>query len=278
MKKRHVPLSINWQKVRNIKTNMWAQTTLPQVLTVLIFFVLSLFIGSCGKNETDTLPDLAKDYYPLQIGKTLIYDIDTVIYDPQPGNKVQIDTFKWQVKEVFIDTFKDITGLLTYKIERSERPRGSSANFEVRKIFTAALSGNEALRTEDNLKFIKFPRFLGERTTWDGNVYCDQSLIIEVAGERMGLFSKKWNYEVLSLGVAEKIGTKDFTDVLTVRAQSDTRILTEKRYNLEKYAKGIGLVYKEQHILDTQKLDATIAWEKKAERGYIVKQTIVSFQ
>lgn len=278
MKKRHVPLSINWQRVRNIKTNTWTKTTLPQVLTVLIFFVLSLFISSCGKNETDSLPDLAKDYYPLQIGKTLIYDIDTVIYDPQPGNKVQIDTFRWQVKEVFVDTFKDITGLLTYKIERSERPRGSTANFEVRKIFTAALSDNEALRTEDNLKFIKFPRFLGERTTWDGNVYCDQSLIIEVAGERMGLFSKKWNYEVLSLGKADKIGTKDFTDVLTVRAQSDTRILTEKRYNLEKYAKGIGLVYKEQHILDTQKLDATIAWEKKAERGYIVKQTIVSFQ
>ncbi len=278
MKKRHVPLSINWQKVRNIKTNTWTKTTLTQVLTVLIFFVLSLFISSCGKNETDTLPDLAKDYYPLQIGKTLIYDIDTVVFDPQPGNKVQIDTYRWQIKEVFIDTFRDITGLLTYKIERSERPRGSTAKFDVKKIFTAALSGNEALRTEDNLKFIKFPRFLGERTTWDGNVYCDQSLIIEVAGERMGLFSKKWNYEVLSLGKAEKIGTKDFNDVLTVRAQSDTRILTEKRYNLEKYAKGIGLVYKEQHILDTQKLDATIAWEKKAERGYIVKQTIVSFQ
>lgn len=278
MKKRNIPLSIGWQKVKNRKTNTWGLTTSQQALMAVVLCVLSLCLSSCGKNETETLPDLAKDYFPLQIGKTLIYDIDTVIYDPQPGNTVQIDTYRWQIKEVFVDTFKDITGLLTYKIERSERRRGSTASFEVKKIFTAALSDNEALRTEDNLKFIKFPRFFGERTTWDGNVYCDQSLIIEVAGERMGLFSKKWNYEVLSFGKAEKIGIKDFTDVLTVRAQSDTRILTEKRYNLEKYAKGIGLVYKEQHILDTQKLDASIAWGKKAERGYIVKQTIVSFQ
>ena len=216
------------------------------------------------------------DYFPLQIGKALIYDIDTIQFDPQPNAPVKIDTFRWQVKETFVDTFRDITGQLNYKVERSERPRGSAGSFEVRKIFTSALTTNEALRTEDNLKFVKMPRFLNEKTTWDGNVYCDQSLIIEVAGERIGLFSKKWNYEVLTIGKPEKVGTKDFTDVITIRAQSDTRILTEKRYNLEKYAKGVGLVYKEQHILDTQKLDASIAWEKKAEKGFIVKQTLVN--
>lgn len=273
----HPPLSIRREKINifNLKTRIRMENrSFSHLLSVVL---LSLFVASCGKNETETLPDLAKDYFPLQIGKTLTYDIDTVFYDPQPGNTVKIDTFRWQIKEIFVDTFKDATGLLTYKIERSERRRGDTSKYEVRKIFTTALSENEVLRTEDNLKFIKMPRFLGEKTTWDGNVYCDQSLIIEVAGERMGLFSKKWNYEVLTLGKAEKVGTKDFTDILTIRAQSDTRILTEKRYNLEKYAKGIGLVYKEQHILDTQKLDATIAWEKKAERGYIVKQTITSY-
>lgn len=273
----YAPLSIKREKINifNLKTRIRMENrSVSHLLSVVL---LSFFVASCGKNETETLPDLAKDYFPLQIGKTLTYDIDTVFYDPQPGNTVKIDTFRWQIKEVFVDTFKDATGLLTYKIERSERRRGDTSKYEVRKIFTTALSENEVLRTEDNLKFIKMPRFLGEKTTWDGNIYCDQSLIIEVAGERMGLFSKKWNYEVLTLGKSEKVGTKDFTDILTIRAQSDTRILTEKRYNLEKYAKGIGLVYKEQHILDTQKLDATIAWEKKAERGYIVKQTITSY-
>lgn len=274
----NIPLSMNWQKTTKDRQIRMEKLIFQYSYRLLAVSILSLWLSACGKNETDTYPDLAKEYYPLQIGKTWVYNIDTILYDPQSGNIVKVDTFRWQVREVLIDTFTDLTGQLTYKIERSERRRNDTIPFEVKKIFTTALSTNEVLRTEDNLKFIKFPRFFGEQTTWDGNVYCDQSLIIEVAGERMGLFSKKWNYEILSFGKAEKIGTKDFTDVLTVLAQSDTRILTEKRYNLEKYAKGIGLVYKEQHILDTQKLDATIAWEKKAEKGYIVKQTILSFQ
>ena len=274
----NIPLSMNWQKTTKDRQIRMEKLIFQYSYRLLAVSILCLWLSACGKNETDTYPDLAKEYYPLQIGKTWVYNIDTILYDPQAGNIVKIDTFRWQVREVLIDTFKDLTGQLTYKIERSERRRNDTIPFEVKKIFTTALSTNEVLRTEDNLKFIKFPRFFSEQTTWDGNVYCDQSLIIEVAGERMGLFSKKWNYEILSFGKAEKIGTKDFTDVLTVLAQSDTRILTEKRYNLEKYAKGIGLVYKEQHILDTQKLDATITWEKKAEKGYIVKQTILSFQ
>ena len=277
MKNQYLPLSMKRQKFNIFSLKRQIRMENNSILHLLFIVFLWLFVASCGKNETETLPDLAKDYFPLQIGKTLVYDIDTIQYDPQPGNTVKIDTFRWQVREVFIDTFKDITGVLSYKIERSERRRGDTVPFEIKKIFTVALSETEALRTEDNLKFIKIPRYFSEKTVWDGNVYCDQSLIIEVAGERMGLFSKKWNYEVVSFGKAEKIGTKDFTDILTVLAQSDTRILTEKRYNLEKYAKGIGLVYKEQHILDTQKLDATIAWEKKATTGYIVKQTITSY-
>ena len=281
MNQKNTPLSINGenrdfftQKTSVMRTNREMINLLKRALSLILF---SFLLGSCGKNETETLPDLAKEYFPLQIGKTLFYDIDTIQFDPQPNAPVKIDTFRWQVKETFVDTFRDVTGVLNYKVERSERPRGSSSNYEVRKIFTSALSQNEALRTEDNLKFVKMPRFVGEKTTWDGNVYCDQSLVIEVAGERIGLFSKKWNYGVVTIGKAEKVGTKDFTDIITILAQSDVNILTEKRYNLEKYAKGVGLVYKEQQVLDTQKLDKTIAWEKKAEKGFIVKQTITGF-
>jgi hypothetical protein len=277
MNMQNTPLSMVEQKTTNESILDLKQTAFRYVYFFLTLSLVCFGLGSCGKTEIDTLPDLAKEYYPLQIGKTLVYDIDTILFDPESATKVKIDTFRWQVREVFVDTFRDITKQLTYRIERSERRRGSSEPFEIKKIFTTALADNGVLKTEDNLTFIKMPRYFGEKTTWDGNVYCDQSLIIEVAGERMGLFSKKWNYEVLTVAKAEKIGTKDFTNVLTTRAQSDTRIFTEKRYNLEKYAKGVGLIYKEQHVLDSQNPDLTIAWEKRAYRGYIVKQTIVSF-
>ena len=243
-----------------------------------IGMLLCLFVGC--KTENDTLPIAAgKEYYPLQIGKAWVYNVDTVTYDPDGGvgGRLKVDTAYWTIREVMTDTFRDASGILNYKIERYERPR-DSAKFQIARVFSAAVNDVATLRTENNLKFLKVPLQVLDKQTFDGNVYIDESLIIIVAGERVGLFSKKWNYDVQSIGKPEKIGTKDYADVLTIRAQSDPRILTEKRYNIEKYARGIGLVYREQHILDTQKLDATVAWEKKAEKGYIVKMTAVGFQ
>ena len=244
-------------------------------LFILLLFMISLFT-SCGKNETETLPKLGKEYYPLQIGKAATYDVDSIIYDPISNGVVKIDTFKWQVRELLVDTFRDKSNVLNYTIERSIRAKGGQ-NWKIESVLTAALTDNHALRAENNILYIKFPTTFGVKTNWDGNVYVDPSVKMIIAGETLEFFSKKWVYQVESYGKSEKIGDKTYEDVLTIIAQSDAKILTDKRYTLEKYAKGFGLIYREQKILDTQKLDANIAWEKKAEKGFILTQKAISF-
>ena len=244
-------------------------------LFILLSFTISLLTG-CGKNETETLPKLGKEYYPLQIGKAATYDLDSIIYDPISNGVVKIDTFKWQVRELLIDTFRDKSTVLNYTIERSIRPRGTQ-NWKIESVLTAALTNDHALRTENNVLYIKFPTTFGEKTNWDGNIYVDPSVKMIIAGETLEFFNKKWVYQVESYNISEKIGDKTYQDVMTITAQSDAKILTDKRYTLEKYAKGFGLVYREQKILDTQKLDANIAWEKKAEKGFILTQKAISF-
>jgi hypothetical protein len=229
------------------------------------------FLISCGSNSEDTLPNRGKDYFPLTIGNTVLFDLDSVIYDPLPGG-ISIDTYRWQAREVMSDTVRSKTGELRYVIDRSIKLK-TSPDWTPRETFSAALTDAYALLSENNLTFIKFPTYFDVGTNWDGNLYNDVGTRLEVAGEILEPFSKRWTFEVLSYGKAEKIGTKDYLDVLTVQAQSDPKILTEKRYSLEKYAKGIGLVYREIKILDTQKLDAAIAWEKKAQKGFILKLT-----
>ena len=93
-------------------------------LFILLIFPIILFTR-CGKNETETLPKLGKEYYPLQIGKTATYDVDSIIYDPVSNGVVKIDTFKWQVREFLVDTFRDKSNVLNYTIERSIRARGT---------------------------------------------------------------------------------------------------------------------------------------------------------
>ena len=233
--------------------------------------IFLLFFISCTKNETETYPT-GKAYYPLSIGKTLTYDLDSIIYDPIPTGGVKIDTTHWQIREIIKDTFKDNAGMTQYRIDRLERKRGA-IDWKISKVVTAAFSETNALRQEDNLRFIKFPLVFNKTTTWNGNIFNDSTKII-IAGETLDMFSKNWMYKIVSFGEKETINTQIFPDVLTVLAQTDAKILTEKRYLLEKYAKDIGLIYREWHILDTQKLDTSVAWEKKAEKGVIVIQRI----
>ena len=240
-------------------------------LSILAFFIVMSLV-SCGKNETDTIAIIkGSDYFPLDIGKTATFNVDTVIYDQQPSGGTVIDTFKWQVKDAIVDTFRDKNNILRYRIERSEKRIGTPV-FQVNHVFSTAFTTDYALMFESNFTYIKFPALLKQGISWDGNIFNDETTELDIAGDVLKPFSNTWNFEVLTVGKAEKIGGKDYADVLTIEAQTDPRVLTERRYSLEKYAKGIGLVYKEVKVLDTQKLDATIAWEKRAQKGYILKQ------
>ncbi len=245
-------------------------------LIIIFFHFMALLSFGCGKNETETLPKSGKLYYPLNLGKEMIYDVDSIIYDPQSTGIIKIDTFSWQIKEVLKDTFKDNSGEVNYTIERYSRFKGTQ-NWALENIFTSAITEQYALRTENNLRYIKFPTVFGVNTKWDGNIFIDPAIKIMIAGESIELFSNKWTYQVESLDKSEKIGDKSFENVMTVLAQTNPAILNEKRYTLEKYAKGVGLVYREQKILDTQKLDAGVAWEKRGEKGFILVQKVVSF-
>ena len=237
--------------------------------------ILTFFIASCGSNEVETLPELGSVYLPLSIGKTTIFDVDSVIYRQEiKQGFVKIDTNSWQIQEILQDTFRDSEGNLSYRIDRFERKKGT-LKWNVTKVFSTALTQKYALRNENNLRYIKFPNYFKEKTVWNGNIFNDTVKIV-ANDDILELFSKQWTFTVLSFGKSEKIGSKTYDDVLTVQSQIDPKILTEKRFVLEKYAKGIGLVSKVEKILDTQKLDSNIEWEKRAEKGFIVKQTIAN--
>jgi hypothetical protein len=239
------------------------------ILNIILFSIIS-----CGENATETFEVKGKAYYPLTIGKTITYNVDSVIYDPESSGFVKIDTTKWQFREDIVDTFRGRDGSVQYKIERFERRRGATV-WSIGKVLTASITDQYALRDEDNLRYVKFPMAFLEKTNWDGNIFNDPSVKIIIAGELLEPFSKKWDYQIESFGKSETIGGKVFEDVLTVSGKTDIKILTETRSLVEKYAKGVGLVSKELKILDTQKLDPNMAWEKKAEKGVIVRYTFV---
>ncbi|MEL6865958.1 MAG: hypothetical protein AAFP19_16145, partial [Bacteroidota bacterium] len=63
-----------------------------------------------------------------------------------------------------------------------------------------------------------------------------------------------------------------FDSVATIY-QADNENAIELRYSIEKYARNIGLVYREMRILDTQAI-VDDPWEEKAQKGFIIRQQI----
>jgi hypothetical protein len=246
----------------------------PAVFLLGIFLTL---LNSCVKTETQE-PVVAQgpSYFALRVGKSLTYHTDSILFDPSSG-VVKRDTTYWEIRENFTDTFKNISGETVYRIERWQRRRtGQDSTWREAGVFSAFESDKKAIRTEGHLRYIKFPFLLAEKLSWNGNVFNNDTARINIKGQDLELFVKTWTFSVQGLGKPEKIGNKNYDQILTVKSEIDPRILTEKRYTLEKYAPNVGLVFKEEFILNTQELVENKTWHQKGQKGYIMRQQLVN--
>jgi hypothetical protein len=245
-----------------------------------LFLILALFAACKSSNEIDNVaPANGLAYFPLVVGATKIYSLDSITFKPISGTNIKKDTFNLSLKEVITDTFRDQIGVLAYRIERYKRS-SDALPWNLVNVAKVSINNQNILRTDNNLTFVKCPLYMSEKQRWGGDAFIDSTIVIEIAGETMELISKShwsWTYEVTSLDKAETIGNKAFSTVATLTSQISPNILTEKRYSLEKYAKGVGLIYKEQKILDSQNNNTALTWEQRGQKGYILKQTIVSY-
>ncbi len=247
--------------------------------------ISALTFQACSDRQTAVYDSGAAEqyaYFPLQIGKYMIYQVDSVVYDFAAGGGTLRDSTRTFVRELVSDTLRDQNGQLLYAIERSER-KSPDAPWQLREIGTAARNSSQAIRTENNFRFLKLIFPMDRRSEWDGNMWIDVNREIEIAGERMRPFAN-WQYEVDSIDVQTNIGPFSFDSTLVVTEVDDNNII-ERRFSKVRYAKNVGLVWREQLILDSQYCNQspppgdceTRPWELKAERGYILRQVIIAF-
>lgn len=251
---------------------------LPTMLVVTAFW-------SCSDRQTAIYDSGAAEqyaYFPLQVGKYIDYQVDSVGYDFGPGGNTVRDSSSTLLREWVTDTLRDAAGQLLYTIERYERA-SADLPWELRDIGTASRSSSQAIRTENNLRFLKLIFPMDRRSEWDGLTWIDVTREIEIFGERMRPFSN-WQFEVDSIDVSANVGTFTFDSTLVVTEADDNNII-ERRFSRVRYAKNLGMVWREQRILDSQYCNQnpppadceTRPWELKGERGYILRQVVIGF-
>ncbi len=199
--------------------------------TGILFFCFSVFLFACKQENVSAPIPMGYEYFPVNIGHTIIYDFDSVFKD----TKVDVnETTHFQIKEYIESVFSDNTNRPTQRIERYRRNNDTTV-WTIMNVCTSTLTNTVAERVEDNQRYIKLVFPVSLNKTWFGNSFTTQP---------------KWEYEYTKVNESATINGIKFDSTLTV-TQIDELNLIEKNYSIEKYAKHVGLIYKEYIHLET---------------------------
>jgi hypothetical protein len=264
-----------------------------RIILVLATVIMSFAQFSCNENTVaeDLMLKKGFDYYPLEIGKYIIYQLDSIIYRGLTGSDCLFiqDTASHFLKEEVVDIFEDNSGKVNYIIERfiSQDLNGP---WQVSDVWNTKKTETQVERVEENLRFIKVVFPVSQGKSWNGNTYFRDTATV-IGGETIDFYkywSDEYNYE--SVDLPEEFNGIMFDSVLTIFQSEPSENKINHRVSIEKYARGVGLIYKEMKILDTQCAISSsacdgddsgllycnnIPWEEKAERGLILRQVVV---
>ncbi len=246
------------------------------VKTSLFLFFAAFLFWACEKSEVEDLQlDYGYEFFPLEIGRSWVYQADSVIFDPAP-NGTRIDTVSFQIRETITDTFSNEMGGLTYRILYEERRAGQ--DWASKYVFSAERESTRAFREENNFRFIPLVFPVKENSRWQGNALIDPFTVVRVAGEPIEIF-KGWEDYVLVRRVADlTVNGVDYEDVIEVEVVNYENLLEIRKVNAF-YARNVGLIQRNMNIMNTQ-CTACVGqpWAEKAEEGFVLNKKLISFE
>lgn len=244
----------------------------PYLPIALLMFSGILAGTGCGK-ETEIYEEQTDfSYFPLSEGAYFIYKYDSVWVDCVAGRR---DTFHWEYKEEMDSFYTDASGKQAMLLKVYRRNAGSGQWGQPR-IYSLQLDGMRAMRIEENVRYIKLQFPLAQGKEWDGNLYN----------------TLDWGsmYKITELHTP----WGGFDSTVHV-VQKDQQNLLERKLFTERYASGVGLVYREAVdvtgiIADPmdpnyceQYLPPATPWNtvpimQRIKLGYVVQKTLLEYQ
>ncbi len=224
---------------------------------------ICLLIFSCKKNSDTDSVDMKKDYFPLEVGRYIVYNIDSTIYDEITHIPT---TYKYQIKEKITQTFTDNENQTAYRLERyikwyDSTKAYSQIPWQIKEVWMINAYATSIERQESNIRFVKLIFPPQQNTQWNGN-----------AKNNLGYQTYTYSY----VDNPTTISALYFEKTLKVM-QNDFRTLINYQHAEEQYARNVGLIYKNYINVSSQTIIPNIPVENRAEKGVIFKMQIVSY-
>lgn len=241
--------------------------------TITLAFIIGIIFYSCDKPTPENALIPLSNYYPLNIGSSITYQVDSINYHEIIPN----DSSTWLVKEILVDTFYDINNNLNYKIERYQK-LPDATDWQLANVWSVQSVDGQIQKVENNLRFIKLTTPIAENSSWEGNIFLGGLDDIPVDEDCNNLsFYEDWEYKYTLVEEPYTINGFNFDNSLTVIQEGDSNLIWFD-YAKEVYGDNVGLIEKEFYHFYTQDLTCpTCPWTERVECGYSLVMKLIEY-
>ncbi len=225
-------------------------------LSLLAISVTSLF--SCTDKKEEFITDNIADYnMRLTPGKYITYRLDSLVFT-NFGRTTE--THRYQVKDQVDALITDNLGRPSYRVFRYLRDSLGTTPWQPSGTYLITVLPDQIEVIEDNLRFIKMHMPLKDGFSWKGNKYFPNEPYYPSYPFSNDVSMQEWDFYYDGESSNFSYRGNNYTDVYSVEQANEVfnvPITSPTSYALkskavEKYAKNIGLVYREYEIWDYQ--------------------------
>lgn len=212
---------------------------------VLLFLALSLALSSCYDEDLSGI-DLGYDYFPVQLGSYVTYEVDSIWRDDIIG-PIGSGQRSYVLRDINESIFLDEEGREAIRVERS---REVNQGWVIKDIWSRVVIPEYAEQNEENVIFVKhnFPVVAGK--SWDGHIRATPQSIQEYYGASN--IPTDWEYTYTDVNEPYTIGGLTFDSTVTVVQIDRPAVFGISVYAKEVYAKNVGMIHKQLMVYNVQ--------------------------
>jgi|GEM_PF-430946 len=256
----------------NLSAPLWVVALRPvSRAPFTLTFTITLTFTLSGCYEEETLTSSGAEYFPVEIGHWVEYEVDSVWMDEPAGSLGSGETH-YLLRELNESTYLDEGGRDIVRIERSWRA-DTLAAWTIKDIWGKVRTAAEAEQNEDNVILRKLIFPVRDGQAWNGTLRTtDQSLI-----EWTGFLNipTDWEFTMSEVHQPYTLNGITFDSTVTV-----TQFDTQAAFGLsvlsrEVYARNVGLIHRLMTVYNIQ--PDPVNPTDKDSIGYTFEQRITGF-
>lgn len=225
-----------------------------------IIYALSILLIGCSSTDSPQISD--QSYFPLQVGKFWIYQVNETDFLRLICTGSGETKSSYQLKELISDSTKNAEGGYSYTIHRYTRPDSTKAWTDL-DTWISRTNNNQVVVNEGNTPYLKFTFPLKEKTVWNINLYNNQEPTYDT------LKNLHQSYTLAN--------GKKYQNTFTARRDNGEFIISHVK-EVEVYASMIGLIYKESQELNYfNNTNDPCYGQQVVKNGSIYIQSLISY-